>query len=115
MTTNGKAATAAAIAAATAAETAASAAVALAKNASDTAIALAQAKAQSDVNAAVMATKIDNIQIDVTNIKETLKTKDDDHEIRLRSLEKITTQIMTWGSAAMIAIGIVEFLVSRYT
>lgn len=37
-----------------------------------------------------------------------------DHETRTRLLEKTTTQIMTWGTALMIFIGIVEFLVQKF-
>lgn len=53
------------------------------------------------------------------------KVTHDDHELRLRSLEKVTselltaistmaTKIATWGSAGLVALGIAEFLANKY-
>lgn len=44
-----------------------------------------------------------------------IKTDEDkDHEVRLRIIESNVTKIMTWGSAAIILIGIAEFLISKF-
>lgn len=38
----------------------------------------------------------------------------DDHENRLRLVEKISIETRTWGFAIMIAIGILEFLINKF-
>lgn len=38
----------------------------------------------------------------------------DDFETRIRVLEKGQTQIMTWGSALVVAIGILQFAISHF-
>lgn len=37
-----------------------------------------------------------------------------DFEARARSLEKTQTQIMTWGTVALLGIGFIEFLMRKY-
>ena len=37
-----------------------------------------------------------------------------DHEIRLRDTEKNVTRILTWGSALVVLIGIIEFILNKY-
>lgn len=37
-----------------------------------------------------------------------------DHEIRIRSLEKTVTKIVTWGAAGVIFISIVEFVITKF-
>lgn len=59
--------------AAKAAQTASEAAIALAKTASETAAALAKAKADSDVNSAIMSTNISFIKQEIVEVKTSLK------------------------------------------
>lgn len=71
-------------------------------------------------------TKVDQIQADVTVLKnqdrqnitqeqhQELCTKTTDHEMRIRSNESNITKIMTWGSAGIILIGIIEFALNKY-
>src|ERR1035437_5007879 len=71
-------------------------------------------------------TKVDQIQNDVTALKnrdtiyvtkvehiEVVRIQAD-HETRTRILETATTRIMTWGTMAIIFLGIAEFLVQKY-
>lgn len=71
--------------------------------------------------------KLDKIEADretirilnLTEIKAkeifNVKTEEDkDHEIRLRIIEKNVTKIMTWGSVALLALAIIQFLVGKY-
>lgn len=37
-----------------------------------------------------------------------------DHELRLRADETSITRIMTWGSALILLIGIIEFIISKF-
>lgn len=47
------------------------------------------------------------------DLKEHLK-QSTDHEMRIRMLEKGQTQVMTWGTVALIAAGIAQFLIGKY-
>lgn len=38
----------------------------------------------------------------------------EDHEKRIRLLETATTKIITWGTAGVLALGIAEFLLSKF-
>lgn len=71
-------------------------------------------------------TKVDNIQQDLTSLKnqhngyvikpefiEVVRIQAD-HETRTRVLERSTTQIVTWGSALVVFVGIVEFLINKF-
>ena len=71
-------------------------------------------------------TKVDQIQLDVSVLKnqgsqfitlpqhQELATEINDHENRIRVIEKAITQILTWGVIGMIALGVVETLILRY-
>lgn len=71
-------------------------------------------------------TKVDQIQADVTVLKnqdkqnitqvqhQDLCSKTDDHEGRLRLLEQATTRILTWGTAGVLALGVLEFIINKY-
>lgn len=116
------------------ATTAAAAAIALATKTHATAEALASAKTAADIAAAVLGNDIKYIQKDIAEIntllhslsteyvtKETMDTATGesnlihvDHETRIRLLEKTATQIMTWGTVAMLAIGVIEFLIVHF-
>lgn len=127
--------------AATAAKTAADVAIALATKAAATADALASAKATSDTAAALVASDISHIKADIADIKQTQKdnagemkkavedllARDeqyvrqathqkviDDHETRIRSNEANITKILTWGSIAVVILGLVEFALNKF-
>jgi hypothetical protein len=126
--------TAAITAATVSAATAAEAAIALATKTAETAKALAEAKASSDISAAVLGNDISYIKKDIGEIKASfadlstkyaLKTSLDsstaegtviheDHETRIRSLERTATQTLTWGTVGILAIGVIEFLVIHF-
>lgn len=71
-------------------------------------------------------TKLGQIQEDVTLLKNQDKqnvtqeqhqavcTKADDHEVRIRSNETNITKIMTYGTAGVILLGIIEFVLNKY-
>jgi hypothetical protein len=71
-------------------------------------------------------TKVDLIQSDITELKkqntvyvnqtehnEVVKIQVD-HEQRIRNLETSNTRILTWGSMAIIAVGILETVLTIY-
>ena len=71
-------------------------------------------------------TKVDLIQLDITELKkqnsgyvnqtehnEVVKIEID-HEQRIRNLETSNTRILTWGSMAIVAVGILETLLTIY-
>src|ERR1035437_2940608 len=113
-------ATQAASQAATQAAIAAESAIALATKTADTAKALADAKAQSDINAAVLSNDIAYIKKDISEIKSSLaifpttfvqtpdflehKKIDENHENRIKALEVITTKIWSFGLAGLFVI-----------
>lgn len=66
---------------------------------------------------------IGEIKSDVRDIKINSVTQEQhnevlkiitDHEARLRTIETAITKLMTWGAAALIAMGILEFIISKY-
>jgi uncharacterized Ntn-hydrolase superfamily protein len=70
--------------------------------------------------------KVDQIQSDVSDLKkdksvlvnqtehsEVVKCVND-HETRIRYAEKSITKILTWGSVAVVLIGIIEFVLNLY-
>ncbi len=73
-----------------------------------------------------LRTKMDDMRSSVENLlraQGNFATKEDlkehlkqsaDHETRLRLLEKGITQVMTWGAAALVAMGVAQFLISKY-
>lgn len=79
---------------------------------------------------AVMATNVEYIKNDIKEIKETLKglsgqyvtnadfiehlKVDADHENRIRRNETSITQVTTYGTAGVIALGILQFLVNKF-
>lgn len=90
----------------------------------------AAALVKTTAEATATSLNIQYIQRDILEIKTTLKEmstiyvkRDEhdevlkiqgDHETRTRSLEKGQTQIMTYGSVLVIALGIAEFLILRF-
>ena len=79
-----------------------------------------------DKNFVRLDTKVDQIQTDVTDLKkqgtiyvtqpehsEIVKVCND-HETRIRGNEKDITKIMTWGSALILLVGIIEFFISNF-
>lgn len=71
-------------------------------------------------------TKVDQIQLDVTTLKnqgtiyvtqtdhKVVCEIQDDHEKRIRDNEKNITRVLTWGSALVVLIGIVEFIINGF-
>jgi len=67
------------------------------------------------------ARRIDNLELNKLNLKDSypflykagVEKMLDDHENRIRINTGRITQIMTWGSAALILLGVVEFILSR--
>ena len=66
---------------------------------------------------------INEVKVDVKDIKanyitqqqhKDLVTLDADKEIRIRVLEKNITKIMTWGSALIVLIGVLEFVIQTF-
>lgn len=94
----------------------------------------ANAAATSAATTAVMSTDIAYIKRDIAEIKasfQELSTKyaikadidtmvkdgqlvHEDHETRIRSLEKTQTQTLTWGTVGILAIGVIEFVVIHF-
>lgn len=52
-------------------------------------------------------TVVTKLQTDADRIHE-------DFELRVRALEKTQTQTITWGAAAIIAIGLIEFAITHF-
>ncbi len=61
-----------------------------------------------------MHEQIRGIKSDIKDLKDGTSATLNDHEIRIRSAEEKITRIMTWGSIGLLAVGIVEVLVSKY-
>ena len=66
---------------------------------------------------------IAEIKIDIKEIKSGYITMEQhrvltdctsDHENRLRSVENSITKILTWGSALVVGVGIIEYLIDRF-
>ena len=66
---------------------------------------------------------ISEIKTDVRDIKTNAVTQEQykgllemlkDHEERLRVAETKLTRILTWGSAALLVLGILEFIINRF-
>lgn len=55
----------------------------------------------------------DHIQSDI-NLHAMERATNLDHETRMRSLEKTSTQTITWGAAGVMAVGIVQFILIQY-
>lgn len=88
-----------------------------------------EAEKQS-VSMAVMATDINYIKLSITKIEKSLLDMDghyvrieefNDHlkdnaefRVAIREMEIFKTQVKTWGAAAVIALGIAEFLINRF-
>ena len=66
--------------------------------------------------------RIDDLEKEKLNMKDSyteLYKKDSDKvhedlEKRLRNVESVIVRIVTWGSAAMLALGILEFVINHY-
>lgn len=59
-------------------------------------------------------TKVDALKEDIKMLNDGTNSKIEDHETRIRSNEKNITKILTWGTAAISVLGIIEFLLNRY-
>lgn len=58
--------------------------------------------------------KVDGLVTDVKTLNDGVTTKIADHETRIRLLETGLTKVMTFGSALIILVGIVEFFISKF-
>lgn len=58
-------------------------------------------------------TKVDALKADIAVLSDGTTVKINDHESRIRANEKSITQIMTWGSALIVVIGIAEFFLNH--
>ena len=124
---------AAATAAATAADVASNAvkvAQGVAQAASETASRVAELATKTSESVLLFGQDISYIKKDISEIKSDLKEINSkyisqqqhqelvnissDHETRIRGNEKMLTQIATWGTVGMVAIGIIETLITRY-
>ena len=61
-----------------------------------------------------LRTEMRGLRDDLREMKDGIKEKADDHEARIRVLETNQTRILTWGTAALFALGVAEFLVSYW-
>ena len=90
---------------------------------------MAKEKAQ-DVNIAVMANDIQYIKSSLARVENTLAAMDghylrvedfgkhlkehEDFRRALQDLDNFKTQVKTWGTAALIILGIAQFLISKF-
>lgn len=58
--------------------------------------------------------KVDALKEDIKNMTEGTSIKLNDHEARLRINESSITRILTYGSAGLILLGIIQFLLSYF-
>ncbi len=58
--------------------------------------------------------QIKNIRADIKDIKDGTSTQLADHETRIRRLEEKITTVLTWGTVALLAVGVVQFIVGKY-
>ena len=61
----------------------------------------------------IVARKMDDLKADIKEIKDGTSGLNG-HEIRIRTLENKITQIFTYGSAALIVLGIGEFVINKF-
>lgn len=59
-------------------------------------------------------TKMDDLKADIKELKDGTAIKIDKHEERLGIAENKITKIMTWGSAGLFLLGILEFLINKF-
>ncbi len=55
-----------------------------------------------------------NLYIEFKSSNTSIQGVVNDHEARIRSLEKTQTQIMTWGTVGIILLNVVGFLIGKY-
>lgn len=58
--------------------------------------------------------KLADIKSDIKEIKDGTAQKIEKHEERLAKAETQITKIKTWGSAGLLALGILEFIIGKY-
>lgn len=61
-----------------------------------------------------MHEQIRGLKDDIKEIKDGTSLTLADHETRLRKSENSITRIMTWGSAGVLLLGILEFIISNF-
>lgn len=61
-----------------------------------------------------LKTKLDALIQSVNDIKTGVSVQLDDHEKRLRRLETNVTRILTYGSAAMVVLGLLDMIARLY-
>lgn len=59
------------------------------------------------------ANKID-LALEIEKIEKKVAKTDQDFEDRMKKQEISTTKIITWGSAGLLVLGVVEFLVAKF-
>lgn len=60
-----------------------------------------------------LKTEMRGLRDDFRDMKDGVKENVSDHEDRIRSLEKTQTQVITWGSAGIVILGVAEFLLGQ--
>lgn len=61
-----------------------------------------------------MRTQIVAIRADIKDLKDGTSATLSDHETRIRAVEVKTTRVMTYGSAALVLLGIIEALAPSF-
>jgi hypothetical protein len=56
---------------------------------------------------------VKDLESEIKKVEDKVSITNKDFEERMREQEKTTTRITTWGAAALLALGIIEFLISR--
>jgi hypothetical protein len=58
--------------------------------------------------------KVDALKDDIRSLNDGTTTKINDHEVRIKTLESTTTKLWAYGTALVFAVGLAEFLLSRF-
>ena len=61
-----------------------------------------------------MHEQIKGIKADIKELKDGTSIQLHDHETRIRNNETNITRIMTWGSAGVLILGIIQFIIGKF-
>lgn len=62
-----------------------------------------------------LRTNMVNLEKSIKEIRDGNMGQITDHELRLRKVETAQTRLITWGTAIFVVLGIIEFLIIKFT
>ena len=59
-------------------------------------------------------TKIDDLKVDIKELKDGTAMKIEDHETRLKLIENKITQVFAYGTMGLVLLGVIQFLIGKF-